>query len=212
MTTFKILMAVKCILRTFATCNSYFSYYISTLLLHQSMSSVIMHKNKYKSSHCCSSIAINYEYWFFNNQCLLVVFTTALLLPFHPLINFIPMQYWKQLHLHLRAIAYTTIDTLHKLLFQYYFRLGDMAQMPTHISLAGVDPGIFIGGSKVWFRQDCWTFLWQITSHNSDDHVFLNLWTSVAIGAGNTILLCSRGKQIVGRYPKTITFLNIPEI
>ena len=71
--------------------------------------------------------------------------------------------------------------------------------MPPHISLPGVDPGIFIGGSKVWFRQDCWTFLWQITSHK-DDHVFLNLWTPVAVGAGNTILLCSRGKQIIGRY------------
>ena len=39
----------------------------------------------------------------------------------------------------------------------------------------GGDLGIFYWwGSKLWFKRDCWTFLWQITSHR-DDHGFLNL-------------------------------------
>ena len=32
----------------------------------------------------------------------------------------------------------------------------------------------FGGGAKLKFKRDCWTFLWQITSHR-DEHVFLNL-------------------------------------
>ena len=43
------------------------------------------------------------------------------------------------------------------------------------------------GGSILWFRKDRWTCLWQITSHR-DDHMFLNLWTPVASGEGNTAL------------------------
>ena len=42
-------------------------------------------------------------------------------------------------------------------------------------------------GSKLWFRKDCWTFWWQITSQR-DDNVFLNLWTPVAVDEGNTAL------------------------
>ena len=40
--------------------------------------------------------------------------------------------------------------------------------------------------------------LWQSTSHR-DDHVFLNLWTSVAVARE---MLASRCKQIIGGYPK----------
>ena len=47
------------------------------------------------------------------------------------------------------------------------------------------------GGSKLWFGKDCWTFWWQITSQRGD-HVFLNLWTPVAVGAGNTALRTGR--------------------
>ena len=43
------------------------------------------------------------------------------------------------------------------------------------------------GGSKLWFGKYCWTFLWQVTSQR-DDHVFLNLWTPVAVDEGNTAL------------------------
>ena len=71
-----------------------------------------VYKKKYKSPYCGSSLTINI---FFNiYRCSLVFFTTALLLLFHSLIKLIPIQYWKQLHLHLRAIAYTTTDTLPK--------------------------------------------------------------------------------------------------
>ena len=45
----------------------------------------------------------------------------------------------------------------------------------------------WIRPSKLWVRTVCWTFLCQITSHR-DDHLFLNLWTPVTIGAGNTAL------------------------
>ena len=48
--------------------------------------------------------------------------------------------------------------------------------------------GKWVGGEGgVWFRKACCTFLWQITSHR-DDHVFLNLWTPVDIGAASTAL------------------------
>ena len=43
------------------------------------------------------------------------------------------------------------------------------------------------GGGKLWFRRDCWTFLWQIIPHR-DNHVFFNLWKVSAVGAGNTAL------------------------
>ena len=54
-----------------------------------------------------SSLLYNQCLLITNNQCLLVVFSTGLLLPFYPVIEIsvIPMQYAKQLHLHLRAIA-----------------------------------------------------------------------------------------------------------
>ena len=54
------------------------------------------------------------------------------------------------------------------------------------------------GGSKFWFKKDRWTYL------------FVNLWTPVAVGAG--ACFASRGEQITGGYPKTTTFLSIPEI
>ena len=66
------------------------------------------------------------------------------------------------------------------------------------------------GGGGVWFRKACWTFLWQITSHR-DDHVFLNLWTPVGIGAASTALRAKANKSWGGgggRYTKTIAFLN----
>ena len=40
------------------------------------------------------------------------------------------------------------------------------------------------GGSKLWFRKDCWTFLWQITS---PPHPF----PSVAVARYNSLSLCS---------------------
>ena len=54
------------------------------------------------------------------------------------------------------------------------------------------------GGSKFWFKKDRWTYF------------FVNLWTPVAVGAGACFE--SRGEQIIGGYPKTTTFLSIPEI
>ena len=43
------------------------------------------------------------------------------------------------------------------------------------------------GGIQTLVQKGLLNFLWQITSHR-DDHVFLNLWTPVTIGAGNTAL------------------------
>ena len=66
---------------------------------------------------------------------------------------------------------------------------------------SGVDPGTFDwGGSKLWFRKDCWTFLWQITS-NRYDHF---LWY---VNRGRLwhwkYCFASRGEQIIQGYPKT---------
>ena len=63
------------------------------------------------------------------------------------------------------------------------------------------------GGSKLWFGKDCWTFWWQITSQRGD-HVFLNLWTPVAIGAGNTALRTGRTDH--RRVPKNNYILEYP--
>ena len=52
-------------------------------------------------------------------------------------------------------------------------------------------------GSKLWFRKDCWTFWWQITSQR-DDNVFLNLWTPVAVGAGKTALRAEANRSEEG--------------
>ena len=57
--------------------------------------------------------------------------------------------------------------------------------------------GVGGGGSRFWFKKDRWTYL------------FVNLWTPVAVGAGACFE--SRGEQIIGGYPKTTTFLSIPE-
>ena len=65
------------------------------------------------------------------------------------------------------------------------------------------------GGSKLWFGKDCWTFWWQITSQRGD-HVFkfLNLWTPVAVGAGNTALRTGRTDH--RRVPKNNYILEYP--
>ena len=66
--------------------------------------------------YCCSSLAINTS--FPNNRCLLVVFTTALLLP-SAVINLIPILYPKQL----RAIADTKyyLHPSKVILLHYYY-------------------------------------------------------------------------------------------
>ena len=65
-------------------------------------------------------------------------------------------------------------------------------------SVLGADPGIFYWGwTKLWFRRDCWTFLWHITSHRTD-HVFLNLWGPVAVGEGNTALRAEANRSWEG--------------
>ena len=64
-----------------------------------------------------------------------------------------------------------------------------------------------LGGSKLWFGKDCWTFLWQITSQR-DDHVFLNLWTLVAVGAGKTAL--RTGRTVHRSVPKNNYNLEYP--
>ena len=66
---------------------------------------------------------------------------------------------------------------------------------------SGVDPGIFDwGGSRLWFRKDCRTFLWQITS-NTYDHI---LWY---VNPGRhwywKYCFASRGERIIKGYPKT---------
>ena len=63
------------------------------------------------------------------------------------------------------------------------------------------------GGSKLWFGKDCWTFWWQITSQRGD-HVFLNLWMPVAVGAGNTALRTGRTDH--RRVPKNNYILEYP--
>ena len=45
----------------------------------------------------------------------------------------------------------------------------------------------WLGGVQALVQKGLLNFLWQITSHG-DNHVFLNLWTLVAVGAGNTVL------------------------
>ena len=34
----------------------------------------------------------------------------------------------------------------------------------------GLIQDFWLGGSKLWFRKDCWTFLWQITSPHTPSH------------------------------------------
>ena len=43
------------------------------------------------------------------------------------------------------------------------------------------------GGTNSSSERTVESFLWQITSHK-DNHVFLNQWTPVAVGAGTTVL------------------------
>lgn len=84
--------------------------------------------------YCCSSLAINT--FFPNNRCLLVVFTTALLLP-SAVINLIPILYPKQL----RAIADTKyyLHPSKVILLQYYYwrwhKVAVIKQLPPHIRL-----------------------------------------------------------------------------
>ena len=68
----------------------------------------------------------------------------------------------------------------------------------------------FIGwGSKLWFKRDCWTFLWQITSHR-DDHVFLNLWAPITnwVPQNNFFLIsleCSLVAKFSARFIEIIS-------
>ena len=98
----------------------------------------------------------------------------------------------------------------------------------------GGSRNFFIGGSKLWFRKD-WTFLWLITSspyhpppppphplppvvvaslaltvylHSTRKGCTLRASSSCASSNKN----CTDFVNIIGGYPKTITFLNIPGI
>ena len=66
--------------------------------------------------------------------------------------------------------------------------------------LRGGSRNVWLGGSKLWFRKDCWTFLWQITS-NRYDHI---LWY---LNPGRhwhwKYCFTSRGEQIIQGYLKT---------
>ena len=73
--------------------------------------------------------------------------------------------------------------------------------------LRGRSRNVWLGGSKLWFRKDCWTFLWQITS-NRYDHI---LWY---LNPGRhwhwKYCVTSRGEQIIQGYPKTNLHFWIP--
>ena len=64
----------------------------------------------------------------------------------------------------------------------------------------GGSRNFLLGESKLWFRKDCWTFLWQMT-FNRDNHV------SWSVNPGRhwhwKYCFASRGEQIIGGYPKT---------
>jgi len=125
-----------------------------------------MYKNKYKSLYCGSSLTINVFFQYL--PVFTFFFTTALLLPFHSLIKLIPMQYWKQLHLHLRAIAYTTTDTLPKQLLQYYYRrshkLAVIKQMPPHINLQSSTGTPIFFSQQLHMKEDQIGWTWYL--HN----------------------------------------------
>ena len=57
-------------------------------------------------------------------------------------------------------------------------------------------------------QKDRWTFLWQITSHR-DGHVFLNLWTPVAVGAGNTALRAEANISVEGNQKQSHFLLSL---
>ena len=66
--------------------------------------------------------------------------------------------------------------------------------------LRGGSRNFWLGGSRLWFRKDCRTFLWQITS-NRYDHI---LWY---VNPGRhwywKYCFASRGERIIKGYPKT---------
>ena len=66
--------------------------------------------------------------------------------------------------------------------------------------LRGESRNFWLGGSKLWFWKDCWTFLLQITS-NRYNHI---LWY-VNPGCHWYWKYCfaSRGERIIQGYPKT---------
>ena len=71
----------------------------------------------YKSKQVLSLLWFtSIKYVFSNNQCLLVIFAKALLLLFHPLINFNSpyMQYRKQVHLHMAPVVQNVLSVQRK--------------------------------------------------------------------------------------------------
>ena len=74
-------------------------------------------------------------------------------------------------------------------------------------SVKHLDATQFRGGSRIFspggiqtlVQKGLLCFLWQIISHR-DNHVFINLWTPVAVGAGNTALRAEANR--IRRVPK----------
>ena len=81
-----------------------------------------------------------------------------------------------------------------------------------HTTVAA-DPGIFYWGelnfgSERTVEVSCGKLLLPYTSHTPSHRSRLH----VTIPRPLTVYLASRGEQIIGGYPKTITFLKIPGI
>ena len=74
-------------------------------------------------------------------------------------------------------------------------------------SVKHLDATQFRGGSRIFspgaiqtlVQKGLLYFLWQIISHR-DNHVFINPWTPVAVGAGNTALRAEANR--IRRVPK----------
>ena len=66
------------------------------------------------------------------------------------------------------------------------------------------------GESKLLFRKDCWTFLWQIASHR-DDHVFSQYVNAGHHWRGEILLcvLCKQRRTDHRRVPKTKIFSGV---